>query len=232
MLFAGLATPLVLSVHSVVSFDFATGVVPGWHTTIFPPYFVAGAIFSGFAMVATVIIIMRKMFHLEHLVTTNHLEQMNKIIIVTSLIVGYAYSTELFLSWYSGGIYERYAFLNRVLGPYWWAYVCMVSCNVIFPQLLWIRKVRRTVMLMYPIVILVNVGMWFERFVIIATSLHRDFLPAAWDYFKPTWVDMGLFFGSIGLFLTLMLLFCRLLPTIASTEVKAIMKGSQPTHHG
>jgi molybdopterin-containing oxidoreductase family membrane subunit len=191
---------------------------------------VAGAIFSGFAMVATVIIIMRKMFHLEHLVTTNHLERMNKIIIVTSLIVGYAYLTELFLAWYSGNIYERFAFLNRVSGPYWWAYLSMVSCNVLIPQLFWFRKVRRNIGLIYPIVILINVGMWLERFVIIVTSLHRDFLPSAWDYFKPTWVDMGLFFGSIGLFLTLMLLFCRLLPTIASTEVKSIMAGSQPTH--
>jgi molybdopterin-containing oxidoreductase family membrane subunit len=156
---------------------------------------------------------------------------MNKIIIVTSLIVGYAYMTELFIAWYSGGLYERYAFLNRVTGPYWWAYVCMVSCNVIIPQLLWFRNVRRNVWLMYPIVILVNVGMWFERFVIIATSLHRDFLPSAWDYFKPTWVDVGLFVGSIGLFLFCMLLFCRFLPTIATSEVKAIMPGSQPEHH-
>ena len=230
LLFAGLATPLVLSVHSVVSFDFAAGVVPGWHTTIFPPYFVAGAIFSGFAMVATVIIIMRKMFHLEHLVTTHHLERMNKVIIVTSLIVGYAYITELFLAWYSGNIYERFAFWNRISGPYWWAYLSMVSCNVLIPQLFWFRRVRRHIGLMYPIVILINVGMWLERFVIIVTSLHRDFLPSAWDYFKPTWVDMGLFVGSIGLFLTFVLLFCRLLPTIAATEVKSIMAGSQPTH--
>lgn len=230
LLFAGLATPLVLSVHSVVSFDFATAVVPGWHTTIFPPYFVAGAVFSGFAMVATVIIVMRKMFHLEHLVRNVHLELMNKIIIVTSMIVGYAYMTEMFIAWYSGVAYERYAFMNRAMGPYAWAYWTMVSCNVFFPQLLWFKKIRSTVALMYPVIILINVGMWFERFVIISTSLHRDYLPSSWDYFKPTWVDIGLFVGSFGLFFSLMLLFCRFLPTIATSELKMVLPDSQPTH--
>lgn len=230
LLFAGLSTPLVLSVHSIVSFDFAVSVVPGWHTTIFPPYFVAGAIFSGFAMVATLIIIMRKMFHLEHLITNNHLELMNKIIIATSLMVGYSYAMEFFMAWYSGVAYERYVFLNRALGPYAWAYWTMAICNVCVPQLLWFRRIRRSAFLMYPVVILVNVGMWFERFVIVVTSLHRDFLPSSWDYFRPTWVDVGLLVGSFGLFLTLMLLFCRFLPTIAATELKVVLSESQSRH--
>lgn len=230
LLFAGLSTPLVLSVHSIVSFDFAVSVIPGWHTTIFPPYFVAGAVFSGFAMVATLIIIMRKMFRLQHLVTDNHLELMNKIIIATSLMVGYAYAIELFIAWYGGVSYERYAFLNRALGPFAWAYWIMVTCNVLVPQLLWFKKVRRTVLLMYPIVLLVNVGMWFERFVIIVTSLHRDFLPSSWGDYIPTLIDFGLLVGSFGLFLTLMLLFCRFLPTIAATELKVIL--SESRSHG
>jgi molybdopterin-containing oxidoreductase family membrane subunit len=233
LLFAGLSTPLVLSVHSVVSFDFAISVIPGWHTTIFPPYFVAGAIFSGFAMVATLIIVMRKFFRLQHLITTNHLDVMNRIIIATSLMVGYAYVIEFFIAWYSGSVFERYAFINRAFGDYGWAYWIMVGCNVLIPQLLWFKKIRRTVALLYPVVILINVGMWFERFVIIASSLHRDFLASSWDYFKPTWVDIGLLLGSFGLFLTLMLLFCRFLPTVASSETKAILPGSQPSggHH-
>jgi len=229
LLFAGLSTPLVLSVHSVVSFDFAVAVIPGWHTTIFPPYFVAGAIFSGFAMVATLIVVLRKFFHLEHLITKDHLDVMNRITIATSLMVGYAYLTEFFVAWYSGSLYERFVFLNRAMGPYAWAYWTMVACNVGFPQLLWIRKVRRTVGLLYPIVILINVGMWFERFVIIATSLHRDFLPSNWDYFIPSWVDVGLLAGSFGLFLTLMLIFCRFLPTIAVAETKVVLPGSHPS---
>ncbi len=230
LLFAGLSTPLVLSVHSIVSFDFAVSVLPGWHTTIFPPYFVAGAIFSGFAMVATLIIVMRKMFHLQHLITDNHLELMNKIIIATSLMVGYAYAIELFIAWYGGGAYERYAFLNRAMGPYAWAYWTMVCCNVVVPQLLWFKKIRRSALLMYPIVLLVNVGMWFERFVIVVTSLHRDFLPSSWDYYKPTLIDVGLLVGSFGIFLTLMLLFCRFLPTIAATELKVVL--SESVGHG
>jgi len=230
LLFAGLSTPLVLSVHSIVSFDFAVSVVPGWHTTIFPPYFVAGAIFSGFAMVATLIIVMRKMFRLKHLITDNHLELMNKIIIATSLMVGYAYAMEFFMAWYSGAALERYVFLNRALGPYAWAYWTMVISNVCVPQLLWFKKIRRSALLMYAVVILVNVGMWFERFVIVVTSLHRDFLPSSWDYFKPTWVDVGLLVGSFGLFLTLMLLFCRFLPTLAATELKVVLSESRSPH--
>ena len=233
LLFAGLSTPLVLSVHSVVSFDFATSVVPGWHTTIFPPYFVAGAVFSGFAMVSTLIIIMRKYFKLEHLITMDHIEVMNKIIVVTSLMVGYAYMIEIFIAWYGGVAYERYAFMNRAMGPMAWAYWTMVTCNVILPQLFWFKKVRSTLLLLYPIVLLVNLGMWLERFVIIITSLSRDYLPSSWSSFAPTWVDVGLFVGSIGIFLTLLLLFVRFLPTVAVAESKAVLPGSQPRggHH-
>jgi molybdopterin-containing oxidoreductase family membrane subunit len=231
MLFAGLATPLVLSVHSIISFDFAVSVLPGWHTTIFPPYFVAGAIFSGFAMVSMLIIILRRMFHLQHVITVNHLDVMNKIMLATSLMVGYAYATEFFTSWYSGVIYEQYAFMNRAMGPYAWSYWTMVTCNVLIPQLLWIRKIRRSPMLMYPIVILVNVGMWFERFVIIVTSLHRDYLPSSWGMFSPTWVDAGLLAGSFGLFFTCMLLFVRLLPAVSVSELKgAALQGGGGGH--
>ena len=232
LLFAGLSTPLVVSVHSIVSFDFAVSVVPGWHTTLLPPYFVAGAVFSGFAMVATIVIIMRKMFHLQHIITKNHLDLMNKIIIVTSLMVGYAYVMELFMAWYSQSGYEKYALLNRALGPYAWAYWIMVTCNVAVPQLLWFRRFRRSVWLLYPIVILINVGMWFERFVIVVTSLHRDFLPSSWDYYAPTWIDIGLLVGSFGIFLTFVLLFCRFLPTISVAEIKAVAPGAQPSHGG
>jgi len=230
LLFAGLSTPLVLSVHSIVSFDFAVSVIPGWHTTIFPPYFVAGAVFSGFAMVATLIIILRKMFNLQHVITDNHLESMNKITIATSMMVGYAYGCEFFTAWYSGVIYEKYVFMNRAMGPYAWAYWTMLTCNVFVPQLLWFRKIRRSAVLMYPVVLLINVGMWFERFVIVVTSLHRDYLPVSWDYFRPTWVDVSLFVGSFGLFLTMVLLFCRFLPAVSTTELKAVAPGAQPSH--
>ncbi len=232
LMFAGLSTPLVLSVHSIVSFDFAISVIPGWHTTIFPPYFVAGAIFSGFAMVATLIVILRRMFHLKHIITDNHLDLMNKIVIVTSLMVGYAYAMEFFIAWYGGVAAERYVFMNRAMGPYAWAYWTMVICNVVVPQLLWIRRVRRSVLLMYPIVLLVNVGMWFERFVIVVTSLHRDYLPSSWGMYIPTWTDIGLFVGSFGIFLTLILLFCRFLPSISVTEMKAALPHAQPAHGG
>jgi len=232
LLFAGLSTPLVLSVHSVVSFDFATSVIPGWHTTIFPPYFVAGAVFSGFAMVATLIIIMRKYFKLQHVITLDHLDLMNRIVLVTSLMVGYAYMMELFIAWYSGVVFERFAFMNRAMGSYGWAYAIMVTCNVILPQLLWFKKIRRTIKFMYPIVIAVNIGMWFERFVIIM-ALHRDYLPSSWHDFTPTWVDYGMLIGSFGLFFTLLLLFCRFLPTVAIAEAKMDAPGAQPTggHH-
>jgi Ni/Fe-hydrogenase subunit HybB-like protein len=223
MILAGLSTPLVLSVHSVVSFDFATSVIPGWHTTIFPPYFVAGAVFSGFAMVMTLLIICRYLLNLENYITIKHLENMNKIILVTGSIVGYAYVTEFFIAWYSGNPYERFTFFNRAFGPYWWAYWSMMTCNVISPQFYWSKTLRRSVPFMFVMSIVVNIGMWFERFVIIATSLHRDFLPSSWGYFRPTWVDILTFVGTFGLFLTLFLLFARFLPMIAISEVKGVL---------
>ncbi len=223
LILAAISTPLVLSVHSIVSFDFATSVIPGWHTTIFPPYFVAGAIFSGFACVMTLLIIARWALNLHNIITMKHLENMNKIILVTGSIVGYAYATEFFIAWYSGNTYERYAFLNRAMGPYWWAYWTMVTCNVISPQFFWFKKLRTSIPVMFVLSITTNIGMWFERFVIIVTSLHRDFLPSSWGYFKPTWVDMCTFAGTIGLFLTLFLLFARFLPMIAMSEVKGVL---------
>jgi molybdopterin-containing oxidoreductase family membrane subunit len=228
LILAGISTPLVLSVHTIVSFDFAVSVVPGWHTTIFPPYFVAGAIFSGFAMVVTLMVIARQVFGLKDLVTRGHLEKMNKIILLTGMLVGYAYAMEFFIAWYSGSLYERYAFVNRAFGPYAWAYWTMVSCNVISPQFFWFRKLRRSIPVMFALSIMVNIGMWFERFVIIVTSLHRDYLPGAWGYFMPTIWDIGLFIGSFGLFFTLFLLFLRFLPVIAVAEVKHVMPEADP----
>ncbi len=228
IILAGLATPLVLSVHSIVSFDFATSLLPGWHTTIFPPYFVAGAVFSGFAMVITVLVFVRRVMNLEHLITLNHMEVMCKVILATGSMVGYAYAMEFFIAWYSGHPFEHFVFMNRAFGPYAWAYWIMVSCNVLVPQLFWFRKLRRSIAVMFAISILVNVGMWFERFVIVVTSLHRDFLPSAWGYFRPTAVDMGIFLGSIGLFFTMILLFAKGLPVIATSEMKAILPGAQP----
>ncbi|MBL6875148.1 MAG: polysulfide reductase NrfD [Chitinophagales bacterium] len=222
LILAGLATPLVLSVHTIVSFDFATSVIPGWHTTIFPPYFVAGAIFSGFAMVETLMIITRKVLKLENYITVGHIESMNKIIVLTGSIVGVAYITELVIAWYSGYLYEQYAFANRATGEYWWAYAIMMTCNVITPQLYWIKKYRRNIALTFVLSIFVNIGMWFERFVIIVTSLHNDFLPSSWLYFLPTWVDVAIYLGTLGIFMTLFLLFARAFPVIAIAEVKSI----------
>lgn len=231
MILAGLATPLVLSVHTVVSFDFATAVIPGWHSTIFPPYFVAGAIFSGFAMVVTCLVFLRKIFHLEHIITMNHLDNMNKIILATGMMVGYGYAMELFMAWYGGNHFERFVFLNRAFGPYAWAYWTMISCNVLLPQLFWFRKIRRSIPVMLFIVLFVNVGMWFERFVIIVTSLHRDFLPSSWRMYTPTLVDLGILMGSFGLFFTLVLLFTRTVPVVSMAEVKGVIIGAQPSHH-
>ena len=230
MILAGLSTPLVLSVHTIVSFDFAVSIMPGWHTTIFPPYFVAGAIFSGFAMVLTLLIPFRKLFNLEHLITMKHIDNMCKIILATGTIVGYAYATEFFIAWYSGNPYERFTFVNRALGPYAWAYWTMISCNVLTPQLFWFKSIRQNVVVIFIMSIFVNIGMWFERFVIIVTSLHRDYLPSSWGYFKPTPVDILLFMGSIGLFVTLNLLFVRFLPMIAISEVKGVMSAEQHAH--
>ncbi len=226
LILAGLSTPLVLSVHTIVSFDFATSMIPGWHTTIFPPYFVAGAVFSGFAMVQTLLIIMRKSMRLEQYITLNHIDVMNKIILVTGSIVGSAYITEFFMAWYSAVPYEQYAFANRMFGPYWWAYWTMMTCNVITPQLFWSRKLRRSLTASFIISIFVNIGMWFERFVIIVTSLHRDYLPSSWVMYSPSWVEISMFIGSLGLFFTLFFLFAKFLPVIALAEVKSIYKTS------
>lgn len=228
LLLAGLATPLVLSVHSVVSFDFAVSVVPGWHTTIFPPYFVAGAIFSGFAMVVTLLVMARKVYKIENIITINHLEKMNIIILLTGTMVGFAYITEFFIAWYSGVEYEQYAFMNRATGPYAWAYWTMMSCNLLFPQFFWIKKLRRSIPFMFFASIIVNIGMWFERFVITVTSLHRDYLPSSWDYYSPTLIDITTFIGSFGLFFTLFLLFLRFLPIVAMAEVKAVKPEADP----
>ncbi|WP_075590329.1 NrfD/PsrC family molybdoenzyme membrane anchor subunit [Labilibacter marinus] len=226
LILAGLAAPLVLSVHSIVSMDFATSVIPGWHTTIFPPYFVAGAVFSGFAMVLTLMIITRKALNLENYITVGHVESMNKVIIATGSIVGIAYLTELFMAWYSGVVYERYAFVNRAFGPYWWAYWIMMTCNVITPQLFWFKKIRRNLAATFVISIFVNIGMWFERFVIIVTSLHRDFLPSSWAMYSPTWVEVGVYIGTFGLFFTMFFLFIRFFPVIAISEIKSVLKSS------
>jgi len=231
LLLAALATPLVLSVHTIVSFDFAVSQLPGWHTTIFPPYFVAGAIFSGFAMVVTLLVPARRLCGLEDIITVRHLENMCKIMLATGMMVGYAYGMEFFMAWYSGNPYEQFAFINRAFGPYWWAYWTMIGCNVISPQFFWIKWCRTTPWFMVIICIFINIGMWFERFVITITSLSRDFLPSSWGYFQPTIIDWLMLIGSFGLFFTLFLLFCRFLPVVAMAEVKSVMKPEDDTFH-
>ena len=231
LMLAGLATPLVLSVHSVVATDFATSMVPGWHTTIFPPYFVAGAVFSGFGMVMTLAIIARKIYGLEDIITVNHLEKMNKIILVTGSMVGYAYMTEFFIAWYSGNEFEVFAFINRAFGPYAWAYWIMFLCNVITPQIFWFKKLRRSIPVMFVASIFVNIGMWFERFVITVTSLSRDYLPSSWDYYSPSIWDILTFVGSFGLFFTFFLLFLRFLPMVALSEVKGVLPEADPHYY-
>lgn len=234
LILAGLAAPLVLSVHTIVSFDFATSVIPGWHTTIFPPYFVSGAVFSGFAMVLTLLIVARKALNLEDYITVGHIENMNKVIIITGSIVGIAYITEFFIAWYSGVEYEMYAFINRATGPYAWAYWIMMTCNVITPQLFWFKKIRTNLVATFIISIFVNIGMWFERFVIVVTSLHRDYLPSSWTMYKPTIVEVGLYVGTLGVFFTLFLLFIRVFPVIAIAEVKSVLKATgdnKKDHH-
>jgi len=235
LILAGVSTPLVLSVHTIVSMDFATSVVPGWHTTIFPPYFVAGAIFSGFAMVLTLMLITRVVFKLEDYITLEHIALMNKIMMTTGSIVGVAYITEFFIAWYSQVEYEQYCFINRATGPYWWAYASMMTCNVITPQLVWFRRVRYSILLTFILSIIVNIGMWFERFVIIVSSLHRDYLPSSWAMFSPTRIDVGVYVGTIGLFFTLFLLFAKFFPVINMAEVKTILKytvNDGPTYGG
>ena len=226
LVLAGLSTPLVFSVHSIVSFDFATSVVPGWHTTIFPPYFVSGAVFSGFAMVLTLMLIVRKVYKLESYITIQHVEYMNIVIIVTGSIVGVAYLTELFMAWYSGVEWEQYAFLNRATGPMAWAYWIMMTCNVISPQLFWFKKLRRSLAFTFVLSIVVNIGMWFERFVIIVPTLCRTYLPSTWNTYSPTFIDVGIFVGTIGMFFTLFLLYSRTFPVIAQAELKSILKAS------
>ena len=231
LILAGLATPLVLSVHTIVSFDFATSVIPGWHTTIFPPYFVAGAIFSGFAMVLTLMIVTRKVYKLEDYITIGHIELMNIVIIITGSIVGIAYITEFFMAWYSGVEAEQYAFINRATGPYWWAYWSMMTCNVISPQLFWIKKIRTSIVATFALSIVVNIGMWFERFVIIVTSLHRDYLPSSWAMFYPTWADIGIYLFTFGFFFTAFFLFAKFFPVINMAEVKSVLKSSSEKAH-
>jgi Ni/Fe-hydrogenase subunit HybB-like protein len=228
LLLAGLATPLVLSVHTVVSFDFAVGVIPGWHTTIFPPYFVAGAVFSGFAMVMTLSIPLRKLFKLEDFITLRHLQNMAKVMLVTGLIVAYGYIIEIFMAFYSNNKHDIAMLENRFFGPYWFQYAMLWVCNIFVPQLMWFRRVRKNVPLLFVISIIVNIGMWLERFVIIVTSLHRDFLPGSWGMYHGSFWDISTFIGTLELFFTLMFLFIRFLPSISIFEMRTILPEHKP----
>ena len=230
LILAGLSTPLVLSVHSIVSLDFAVSQLPGWHTTIFPPYFVAGAVFSGFGMVLTLLIPLRSMCHLEDIITMRHIDVMCKVTLATGCIVSYAYIMEFIIAWYSGAAMEKFHFMNRALGPMWWGWVMMMSCNMIIPQLFWFKKVRENLVVVFILSIFVNIGMWFERFVIVVVGLYREFLPSNWDYYKPTWVDICTYLGTFGLFFTCFLLFMRFLPMIAVSEVKGVTPQADPHH--
>jgi Ni/Fe-hydrogenase subunit HybB-like protein len=223
LLLAGLATPLVLSVHTIVSFDFAIAQVPGWHATIFPPYFVAGAIYAGFAMVLTLTIPLRKFYGLEDFITDRHLRNMAKVMLATGLIVAYGYMMEAFFGWYSANQYEKFMIWNRMTGPYWPYYWALILCNIVTPQFLWIKKVRHSTVALFVISLIVGVGMWLERFVIVVTSLHRDFLPSSWGMYTPTMWDWSMFIGTIGLFLTLLFLFIRFLPIISIFEMRTIL---------
>ena len=232
LIIAGIATGLVLSVHSVVSFDFAVSLVPGWHMTIFPPYFVTGAIFAGFAMVLMAMVVVRRTMNLEHLITMYHLEVMNKIILTCSCFMGYAYLMEAWTAWYSMNEYIHHTFWAYIAGAYAWAGWLTITCNILIPQLLWVRRFRRSYPVMLFVAIAVTIGMWFERFVILVSSLHQDYMPSAWQIYKPTLVDIGILLGSFGLFFTLVLLFARVLPVIATTETKSALPGAQPRHAG
>jgi molybdopterin-containing oxidoreductase family membrane subunit len=227
LLLAGLATPLVVSVHTVVSFDFAVSILPGWHTTVFPPYFVAGAIYSGFAMVLTLLIPIRWLYGLQDFITMRHLQNMAKVMLATGLIVAYGYLVEAFIAWYSANPYEGFMIWNRMTGPYWWAYWTLILCNVVTPQALWFKRVRTTVPLLFAISIVVNIGMWLERFVIVVTSLHRDFLPSSWGRFSPTVWDWATYIGTLGLFVTLLLLFLRFLPMISIFEMRTLLPAAK-----
>ena len=233
LILAGLSAPLVLSVHTIVSFDFAVSGLPGWHTTIFPPYFVAGAIFSGFAMVITLMTLMRIGWPtFKDYITIDHMEVMNKIIMMTGMMVGYAYAQEFLIAWYSGNEYERYVFMNRALGPYAWSYWIMISCNVLIPQFFWFRNLRRSIPFMFVVSIFVNIGMWFERFVITVTSLHRDFLPSNWGQYAWSMYDTAILVGSFGMFFTIFLLYLRVFPAISIAEIKPVMNVGKENQKG
>ena len=223
LLLAGLATPLVLSVHTIVSFDFSVGVIPGWHATIFPPYFVAGAIYAGFAMVLTLTIPLRKVYGLEDFITMRHIENMAKVMLATGLIVAYGYVMEAFFGWYSGNIYERFMVYNRMVGPYKWFYWSLILCNVLAPQIVWFKRYRTNLVVLWFLSIVVGIGMFLERFVIIVTSLHRDFVPSSWGMYSPTVWDFSMFIGTIGLFFALLFLFIRFLPIISIFEMRTIL---------
>ena len=227
LLLAGLSTPLVLSVHTVVSFDFTIGIIPGWHSTIFPPYFVAGAIYAGFAMVLTLAVPLRVLYHLEDFLTMRHLENMGKVMLVTGLIVGYGYVFEAFFAWYSSNTYEQYMIYNRMFGPYWAFYWALILCNIVMPQLLWKKSIRTSPAMLFFISMFVNVGMWLERFEIVVTSLHRDFLPSSWGWYWPTRWDIMTFFGTIGLFVMLFFLFIRVLPMISIFEMRTMVPAAK-----
>ncbi|MBP7143433.1 MAG: polysulfide reductase NrfD [Opitutaceae bacterium] len=231
LILAGVATPLVLSVHTIVSFDFAVSLIPGWHTTIFPPYFVAGAIFSGFGMVLTLMLPLRAIYGLQDLITQYHIDCMCKITLATGTMVGYAYGMEFFIAWYGANPYEGFAFINRAFGQYAWAYWIMITCNVLTPQFFWFKAIRRNTALVWILSIFVNVGMWFERFVIIVTSLARDFVPSSWGYYSPSVVEIFTFFGTFGVFSVLFLLFIRFLPVMPMAELKAVMPQGDPHGH-
>ena len=225
LLLAGLATPLVLSVHTVVSFDFAISILPGWHVTMFPPYFVAGAVYSGFAMVLTLMIPLRKFYDLEDMITMRHINNMAKVMLTTGLIVAYGYAMEVFFGWYSANKFEWYMIVNRMVGPYAFFYWSLIFCNVLLIQVLWFKKVRTNVWLLFVISIIVNIGMWLERFIIIVTSLHRDFLPSSWGMFSPTGWDWSMYLGTLGLFFTCIFLFVRFLPVISIFEMRTMVPG-------
>ena len=230
LILAGLATPLVVSVHTIVSFDFAVAIVPGWHSTIFPPYFVAGAIYSGFAMVLTIAIPLRAAYGLQDLVTMKHLDNMAKVMLASGMVVAYGYVMETFIAWYSDNQFEQYMMINRMFGPYGWCYALLITCNIAIPQLLWFRAVRHCVPLLFVLSLVINVGMWLERFVIVVVSLSRDFVPSAWHMYIPTIWDWATLVGSIGLFSWLLFLFIRLLPMISIFEMRELLEDSKGEH--
>jgi molybdopterin-containing oxidoreductase family membrane subunit len=231
LMLAGLATPLVLSVHSIVSFDFAVSIIPGWHTTIFPPYFVAGAIYAGFAMVLTLMIPLRRLYGLQDFITDRHLDNMGKVMLVSGLIVAYGYFMEQFMAWYSASVFETFLMQNRMFGePYGWTYWALLTCNIVIPQVLWSKRARLNTISLFIVCMFINVGMWLERFIIVVTSLHREYMPSSWDVFTPTIWDWAIYLGTIGLFLTLFFLFVRGLPLIAIHEIRTLLPVGKKKH--